>query len=67
MYKLAIRDCIPFDPDLALPLIPHEVDDMWIERVAADQPLHDQTYQGTHYCYLPSTILSLLRVDGDWF
>uniref|UniRef100_A0A915HG03 Uncharacterized protein n=1 Tax=Romanomermis culicivorax TaxID=13658 RepID=A0A915HG03_ROMCU len=67
IYKLAIRDRTQLDPDLALPPIPHEVNDVWIERVAADQPLRDRTYQGTHYRYLPSTILSLLQVDGDWF
>uniref|UniRef100_A0A915I1W9 Uncharacterized protein n=1 Tax=Romanomermis culicivorax TaxID=13658 RepID=A0A915I1W9_ROMCU len=50
-----------------MPPIPHEVDDLWIEHVAPDQPLRDQTYQGTHYRYLPSTILSLLQVDGDWY
>uniref|UniRef100_A0A915HTY5 Uncharacterized protein n=1 Tax=Romanomermis culicivorax TaxID=13658 RepID=A0A915HTY5_ROMCU len=45
MYKLAIRDPLQYD-DPALPPIPHEVDDVWIEPVAADQPLHEQTYQG---------------------
>uniref|UniRef100_A0A915HHC3 Uncharacterized protein n=1 Tax=Romanomermis culicivorax TaxID=13658 RepID=A0A915HHC3_ROMCU len=39
MYKLAIRDPIQFNPDPALPPIPHEVDDMWIKRVTADQLL----------------------------
>uniref|UniRef100_A0A915KR72 Uncharacterized protein n=1 Tax=Romanomermis culicivorax TaxID=13658 RepID=A0A915KR72_ROMCU len=67
MYKLAIHDYIQFDPDLALPPIPHKVDDVWIEHLTADQLLHDRTYQGTHYRYLPSTILSPLQVDGDWF
>uniref|UniRef100_A0A915L2L9 Uncharacterized protein n=1 Tax=Romanomermis culicivorax TaxID=13658 RepID=A0A915L2L9_ROMCU len=67
IYKLSIGNHIQFDPDTALPLIPHEVDDVWIKRVTTDQPLRDRTYQGTHYCYLPSTILSLLQVDGNWF
>uniref|UniRef100_A0A915KJH4 Uncharacterized protein n=1 Tax=Romanomermis culicivorax TaxID=13658 RepID=A0A915KJH4_ROMCU len=67
IYKLAIGNHIQFDPDPALPPIPHEVDDMWIKRVTTDQPLRDRTYQGTHYCYLPSTIHSLLQVDGNWF
>uniref|UniRef100_A0A915III6 Uncharacterized protein n=1 Tax=Romanomermis culicivorax TaxID=13658 RepID=A0A915III6_ROMCU len=67
IYKLAICQLIQFDPDPGLKLISQEVDDMWITYVAADQPLCNQTYQGTHYCYLPTTILSLLQVDGDWF
>uniref|UniRef100_A0A915KXN8 Uncharacterized protein n=1 Tax=Romanomermis culicivorax TaxID=13658 RepID=A0A915KXN8_ROMCU len=67
MYKLAICNRLIYKSDPALPLIPHEVDDVWIESVAANQLLRDQTYQGTHYCYLPSTILSLLQLDGDWF
>uniref|UniRef100_A0A915J9N7 Uncharacterized protein n=1 Tax=Romanomermis culicivorax TaxID=13658 RepID=A0A915J9N7_ROMCU len=66
MYKLAIRDRLQYD-DPVLPPIPHEVDDVWIERVATYQPLHKQTYQGTHYRYHPSTILNFLQVDGDWF
>uniref|UniRef100_A0A915L2W8 Uncharacterized protein n=1 Tax=Romanomermis culicivorax TaxID=13658 RepID=A0A915L2W8_ROMCU len=32
MYKLAIRDCIQFNLDPALPPIPQEVDDVWIGR-----------------------------------
>uniref|UniRef100_A0A915HHZ2 Uncharacterized protein n=1 Tax=Romanomermis culicivorax TaxID=13658 RepID=A0A915HHZ2_ROMCU len=60
-------DHIQFKPNPASPLIPHGVDDVWIDRLAANQPLQDRTYQGTHYCYLPSTILSLLQVNGDWF
>uniref|UniRef100_A0A915IJ86 Uncharacterized protein n=1 Tax=Romanomermis culicivorax TaxID=13658 RepID=A0A915IJ86_ROMCU len=35
--------------DPTLPPLRHEVDDVWIERVAADQPLCDGTYRGTHY------------------
>uniref|UniRef100_A0A915JL77 Uncharacterized protein n=1 Tax=Romanomermis culicivorax TaxID=13658 RepID=A0A915JL77_ROMCU len=66
MYKLAIRDRLQYD-DPALPPIPHEVDDVWIERIAAGQPLRERTYQGTHYHYHPSTILNFLQVDGDWF
>uniref|UniRef100_A0A915KR17 Uncharacterized protein n=1 Tax=Romanomermis culicivorax TaxID=13658 RepID=A0A915KR17_ROMCU len=66
MYKLAIRDRLQYD-DPALPPIPHKNDDVWIERVATDQPLREQTYQGTHYRYHPSTILNFLQVDGDWF
>uniref|UniRef100_A0A915L1J2 Uncharacterized protein n=1 Tax=Romanomermis culicivorax TaxID=13658 RepID=A0A915L1J2_ROMCU len=65
-YKLAIRDRLQYD-DPALPPFPHEVDDVWIERVAADQPLCEPTYQGTHYCCHPSTLLNFLQVDGDWF
>uniref|UniRef100_A0A915JEC4 Uncharacterized protein n=1 Tax=Romanomermis culicivorax TaxID=13658 RepID=A0A915JEC4_ROMCU len=61
MYKLAIHDRLQFETDPALPSIPHDVEDVWIEGVAADQPLRDSTYQGTHYCYLPTTILSLLQ------
>uniref|UniRef100_A0A915LBE6 Integrase zinc-binding domain-containing protein n=1 Tax=Romanomermis culicivorax TaxID=13658 RepID=A0A915LBE6_ROMCU len=67
MYKVAIPNRLQFETDPALPSIPHEVDDVWIECVAANQLLHDWTYQGTHYHYLPTTILSLLQVDGDWF
>uniref|UniRef100_A0A915K4X2 Uncharacterized protein n=1 Tax=Romanomermis culicivorax TaxID=13658 RepID=A0A915K4X2_ROMCU len=44
MYKLAIRDRLQYD-DRTLPPIPHEVDDVWIKRRAADQPLREQTYQ----------------------
>uniref|UniRef100_A0A915HWW5 Uncharacterized protein n=1 Tax=Romanomermis culicivorax TaxID=13658 RepID=A0A915HWW5_ROMCU len=66
-FKLAICDPLQFETDPALPPIPHKVEDVWIECVAADQPLGDLTYQGTHYHYLPTTILSLLQVDGDWF
>uniref|UniRef100_A0A915IY32 Uncharacterized protein n=1 Tax=Romanomermis culicivorax TaxID=13658 RepID=A0A915IY32_ROMCU len=40
MYKLAIRDHLQYN-DPTLPRIPHEVDDVWIERVAVDQPLHE--------------------------
>uniref|UniRef100_A0A915J8G6 Uncharacterized protein n=1 Tax=Romanomermis culicivorax TaxID=13658 RepID=A0A915J8G6_ROMCU len=67
MYKLAIRDHLQFETDPVLPPIQHEVDDMWMDRITAIQPLRDRTYQGTHYHYLPSIILSLLQVDGDWF
>uniref|UniRef100_A0A915I6B6 Uncharacterized protein n=1 Tax=Romanomermis culicivorax TaxID=13658 RepID=A0A915I6B6_ROMCU len=67
MYKLAIRDCLQYETDTALPPIQHKVDDVWIQRVAANQPLGEQTYQGTHYRYHPSTILSFLQVNGDWF
>uniref|UniRef100_A0A915I6E7 Uncharacterized protein n=1 Tax=Romanomermis culicivorax TaxID=13658 RepID=A0A915I6E7_ROMCU len=66
-YKLAMHDHIQFDSDPALPLIPHGVDDVWMDRIPADQPLCHQTYQGTHHRYLPSTNFSLLQVDGDWF
>uniref|UniRef100_A0A915IKA9 Uncharacterized protein n=1 Tax=Romanomermis culicivorax TaxID=13658 RepID=A0A915IKA9_ROMCU len=67
IYKLAICNRIEFQTDPQLPPIPHKVDDVWIEHVAADQPLCHMTYQGTHYCYLPNTIISLLQVDGEWF
>uniref|UniRef100_A0A915L6Y4 Uncharacterized protein n=1 Tax=Romanomermis culicivorax TaxID=13658 RepID=A0A915L6Y4_ROMCU len=67
LYKLAIRNHLQYKTDTMLPPIPQEVDEVWIDRLAADQPLRDRTYQGTHYRYLPSTILSLLQVDGDWF
>uniref|UniRef100_A0A915ILW6 Uncharacterized protein n=1 Tax=Romanomermis culicivorax TaxID=13658 RepID=A0A915ILW6_ROMCU len=67
MYKLAIRDCIEFKTDPQLPPIPHEGEDVWVEPVAADQLLHDRTYQATYYRYLPHTILSLLQIDGEWF
>uniref|UniRef100_A0A915JMV8 Uncharacterized protein n=1 Tax=Romanomermis culicivorax TaxID=13658 RepID=A0A915JMV8_ROMCU len=46
MYKLAIRDRLQYKPDPALPPIPHEVDDVWIECVATNQPLRNQTHQG---------------------
>uniref|UniRef100_A0A915KN59 Uncharacterized protein n=1 Tax=Romanomermis culicivorax TaxID=13658 RepID=A0A915KN59_ROMCU len=39
MYKLAIRDHLQYETDPALPPILHEVDDVWIEHVTADQPL----------------------------
>uniref|UniRef100_A0A915JG11 Uncharacterized protein n=1 Tax=Romanomermis culicivorax TaxID=13658 RepID=A0A915JG11_ROMCU len=45
MYKLAIRDRLQYETDPGLPPIPHEVDDEWIERVTADQPLRKRTYQ----------------------
>uniref|UniRef100_A0A915J225 Uncharacterized protein n=1 Tax=Romanomermis culicivorax TaxID=13658 RepID=A0A915J225_ROMCU len=51
IYKLAICDRIEFETDPQLPLIPQEVDDVWIERVTTDQPLCHMTYQ----------------VDGEWF
>uniref|UniRef100_A0A915IJX9 Uncharacterized protein n=1 Tax=Romanomermis culicivorax TaxID=13658 RepID=A0A915IJX9_ROMCU len=41
IYELAIRDRIQFDPNLALPPIPHQVDHLWIECIAPDQPLCD--------------------------
>uniref|UniRef100_A0A915JA68 Uncharacterized protein n=1 Tax=Romanomermis culicivorax TaxID=13658 RepID=A0A915JA68_ROMCU len=44
MYKLAIRDGLQYETDPALPPISHEVEDVWIERVAANQPLRDRTY-----------------------
>uniref|UniRef100_A0A915J5X6 Uncharacterized protein n=1 Tax=Romanomermis culicivorax TaxID=13658 RepID=A0A915J5X6_ROMCU len=66
LYKVAIWDCHQYD-DPPLPPIPQEVDDVWIERIAVDQPLRERTYQGTHYCYHPSTILNFLQVDGDWY
>uniref|UniRef100_A0A915L9B2 Uncharacterized protein n=1 Tax=Romanomermis culicivorax TaxID=13658 RepID=A0A915L9B2_ROMCU len=53
--------------DLTLPPLHHEVEDLWTERVAADQPLRERTYYGTRYRYHPSTILNFLQVDGDWF
>uniref|UniRef100_A0A915I587 Uncharacterized protein n=1 Tax=Romanomermis culicivorax TaxID=13658 RepID=A0A915I587_ROMCU len=66
LYKLAIRNHLQYD-DPPLPQIPHEVDHVWIEWVAANQPLRERTYQGTHYHYHPSTILNFLQVDGNWF
>uniref|UniRef100_A0A915J2H6 Uncharacterized protein n=1 Tax=Romanomermis culicivorax TaxID=13658 RepID=A0A915J2H6_ROMCU len=63
IYKLAIHNRITFKNDL---LLPTEVDDVWIEHVATDQPLRDPTYHGTHYRYLPNTIISLLQVGGEW-
>uniref|UniRef100_A0A915J505 Uncharacterized protein n=1 Tax=Romanomermis culicivorax TaxID=13658 RepID=A0A915J505_ROMCU len=60
MYKLAIRDRLQYDDPL-LPPILHEVEDMWIECIAADQPLRERTYQGTHCHYHPSTILTFYR------
>uniref|UniRef100_A0A915JH48 Uncharacterized protein n=1 Tax=Romanomermis culicivorax TaxID=13658 RepID=A0A915JH48_ROMCU len=41
MYKLAIRDCLQYETDPTLPSIPHEVDNVLISCIAADQPLHD--------------------------
>uniref|UniRef100_A0A915J238 Uncharacterized protein n=1 Tax=Romanomermis culicivorax TaxID=13658 RepID=A0A915J238_ROMCU len=38
MYKLAIHDRLQYQTNPALPPIPHEVDDVWIEHVPADQP-----------------------------
>uniref|UniRef100_A0A915JSE9 Uncharacterized protein n=1 Tax=Romanomermis culicivorax TaxID=13658 RepID=A0A915JSE9_ROMCU len=67
IYKLAIHDRIKFESDPPMQSIPHKVDDIWIERVMANQPLPDQTYHGTHYLYLPNTIISFLQVDGAWF
>uniref|UniRef100_A0A915IM47 Uncharacterized protein n=1 Tax=Romanomermis culicivorax TaxID=13658 RepID=A0A915IM47_ROMCU len=49
MYKLAIHNCLQYESDPALPPIPHKVDDLWINGVAANQLLHDSTYQDTHY------------------
>uniref|UniRef100_A0A915I7X5 Uncharacterized protein n=1 Tax=Romanomermis culicivorax TaxID=13658 RepID=A0A915I7X5_ROMCU len=39
IYKLDIRHRMQYE-DPALPLLSHEVDDVWIERVAANQQLH---------------------------
>uniref|UniRef100_A0A915HPU1 Uncharacterized protein n=1 Tax=Romanomermis culicivorax TaxID=13658 RepID=A0A915HPU1_ROMCU len=65
IYKLAIRNyCLNFLNDTPLS---KDIDDIWIEGVAADQPLCDCTYNDTHYHCLPNTILSLLQVDGGWF
>uniref|UniRef100_A0A915JGT4 Uncharacterized protein n=1 Tax=Romanomermis culicivorax TaxID=13658 RepID=A0A915JGT4_ROMCU len=64
IYKLAIWDRIEFEKD---PQIPHKVDNVWIECVAPNQPLHDRTYHGSHYRYLPNTIISLLQADDEWF
>uniref|UniRef100_A0A915IBZ0 Uncharacterized protein n=1 Tax=Romanomermis culicivorax TaxID=13658 RepID=A0A915IBZ0_ROMCU len=44
-YKLAISDPLIYETDPALSLIPHEVDDMWIECITANQPLPNRTYQ----------------------
>uniref|UniRef100_A0A915HY25 Uncharacterized protein n=1 Tax=Romanomermis culicivorax TaxID=13658 RepID=A0A915HY25_ROMCU len=44
-YKLAICDHIEFETDPLLPPIPQEVKDVWVERIAANQRLHDRTYQ----------------------
>uniref|UniRef100_A0A915HRJ1 Uncharacterized protein n=1 Tax=Romanomermis culicivorax TaxID=13658 RepID=A0A915HRJ1_ROMCU len=60
IYELAIHDHIAFEND---PPLPTEVDDVWMEHIAAHQTLHDCTYQCTHYPYLPNTIISLLQVD----
>uniref|UniRef100_A0A915J818 Uncharacterized protein n=1 Tax=Romanomermis culicivorax TaxID=13658 RepID=A0A915J818_ROMCU len=37
MHKLAIRDCLHYKTDTALPPIWHKVDDVRIKRIAADQ------------------------------
>uniref|UniRef100_A0A915J6Z3 Uncharacterized protein n=1 Tax=Romanomermis culicivorax TaxID=13658 RepID=A0A915J6Z3_ROMCU len=39
MYKLAICDRLLYEINPTLPPIPHEVKDVWIKCVAADQPL----------------------------
>uniref|UniRef100_A0A915J6I1 Uncharacterized protein n=1 Tax=Romanomermis culicivorax TaxID=13658 RepID=A0A915J6I1_ROMCU len=62
IYKLAVCDRLDFENNTPLPM---EVNDVWTERLAADQPLGDLTYHGTHYGYLPNAILSLLQVDGE--
>uniref|UniRef100_A0A915HNQ6 Uncharacterized protein n=1 Tax=Romanomermis culicivorax TaxID=13658 RepID=A0A915HNQ6_ROMCU len=64
IYKLAVHDRINFENN---PPLPTKVDDVWIERVATNQPIWDYTYQGTHYRYLPNTIISLLQDNGKWF
>uniref|UniRef100_A0A915L0F1 Uncharacterized protein n=1 Tax=Romanomermis culicivorax TaxID=13658 RepID=A0A915L0F1_ROMCU len=48
IYKLAIRDRMQYD-DPALPRLRYEVDNVWIERVATDQPLCERTYHATQY------------------
>uniref|UniRef100_A0A915KV93 Uncharacterized protein n=1 Tax=Romanomermis culicivorax TaxID=13658 RepID=A0A915KV93_ROMCU len=45
MYRLVIPDRLQYETDPMLPPIPQEVDDMWIECVAANQLFRDQTYQ----------------------
>uniref|UniRef100_A0A915KDQ6 Uncharacterized protein n=1 Tax=Romanomermis culicivorax TaxID=13658 RepID=A0A915KDQ6_ROMCU len=40
-YKLAIPNHLQFKTDPALPSIPHEVDDVWIKRVATNQLLRN--------------------------
>uniref|UniRef100_A0A915IT40 Uncharacterized protein n=1 Tax=Romanomermis culicivorax TaxID=13658 RepID=A0A915IT40_ROMCU len=67
IYKLAIHDHIEFETNPPMLLIPHKVDNIWIERVPTDQPISDQTYHGTHYNYFPNTIISLLHIDSEWF
>uniref|UniRef100_A0A915IS75 Uncharacterized protein n=1 Tax=Romanomermis culicivorax TaxID=13658 RepID=A0A915IS75_ROMCU len=67
MYKLAIHDCIELETDTWLPPIPHQVEAVWVEHIAADQRLRNRTYQGTYYHYLHHTNLNLLQVDGEWF
>uniref|UniRef100_A0A915KIK0 Uncharacterized protein n=1 Tax=Romanomermis culicivorax TaxID=13658 RepID=A0A915KIK0_ROMCU len=66
LYKLAICNRFQYD-NPALPPLQHQVEDVWIERIAADQPLRERTYQGIHYHYHPSTLFSFLQVDGNWF
>uniref|UniRef100_A0A915JKE2 Uncharacterized protein n=1 Tax=Romanomermis culicivorax TaxID=13658 RepID=A0A915JKE2_ROMCU len=63
IYKLKVRAPIKA---INHPLLPTNINDVCIERVATDQPLQDFTYHGTHYCYLPNTILTVLQVDGCW-
>uniref|UniRef100_A0A915HXN5 Uncharacterized protein n=1 Tax=Romanomermis culicivorax TaxID=13658 RepID=A0A915HXN5_ROMCU len=53
MYKLAIRDCIQFDRDPALPPIPHEVDNVWIECVTTTN------HSAIEPTMVPITIISL--------
>uniref|UniRef100_A0A915L929 Uncharacterized protein n=1 Tax=Romanomermis culicivorax TaxID=13658 RepID=A0A915L929_ROMCU len=60
IYKLAIRDRMQND-DPTLPPLHHEVEDVRTERVAADQPLRERTYYGTHYRYHLSTTLNFLQ------
>uniref|UniRef100_A0A915J0S0 Uncharacterized protein n=1 Tax=Romanomermis culicivorax TaxID=13658 RepID=A0A915J0S0_ROMCU len=63
IYKLEVHP--PMDT-VNNPPLPTNIDDVWIECMARDQPLCHHTYHGTYYCYLPNTILSVLQVDGPW-
>uniref|UniRef100_A0A915IND0 Uncharacterized protein n=1 Tax=Romanomermis culicivorax TaxID=13658 RepID=A0A915IND0_ROMCU len=63
IFKLEVRTCLDAEKDLPLPTNVHDV---WIEQVVPYQPHHDRTYHGTHYHYLPNTLLTIFQVDSSW-
>uniref|UniRef100_A0A915KUR8 Integrase zinc-binding domain-containing protein n=1 Tax=Romanomermis culicivorax TaxID=13658 RepID=A0A915KUR8_ROMCU len=63
IYKLEVQASLDAKND---PSLPTNVNDVWIDRMTPNQPLHNCTYHSSHYCYLPNNLLSILLVDGHW-